>query len=182
MRRRTFIGCVVGLGVGLRAEEDGATLEDRVKAACVYHFTQFVTWPEDVFLGENAALVVGVLGSGGMASALAETLKDKRAMKRPIELRVLRDDDVGVGCQVLVVPGGERVEAVAAAVQAGRVLTVGEGDRFLEAGGVVRLLLVGTRVQFDVNLPAAEKAQLRISPQMLKLARKVYGGKGPGPN
>lgn len=58
------------------------------------------------------------------------------------------------------------------------VLTVGEADDFLGAGGMIRFCLEGNKVRFEINREAAESARLRISSQLLLLAKKVVGGNG----
>jgi hypothetical protein len=55
----------------------------------------------------------------------------------------------------------------------GTVLTIGETDRFAQAGGMIRLIIDEGRVRFDVNIVSAERAGLKVSSQLLKLARKV---------
>jgi hypothetical protein len=41
---------------------------------------------------------------------------------------------------------------------------------------MIFLTMEGTRVQFEVNMEAVERAKLRISSKALKLARAVKGG------
>ena len=53
------------------------------------------------------------------------------------------------------------------------VLVVGDGDDVLDAGGTVRLFREDNRVRFEVSLKAADRAGLRVSSRLLKLA-KIY--------
>jgi hypothetical protein len=55
------------------------------------------------------------------------------------------------------------------------VLTVGEHERFLDQGGVMRLFLEDNRVRFSVNQQSADRAGLQISSRLLRLARTVIG-------
>jgi uncharacterized membrane protein len=48
-------------------------------------------------------------------------------------------------------------------------------ERFTERGGMISLRLVGQKVRFDINMDAAERAGLKLSSQLLRLARVVYG-------
>jgi len=59
------------------------------------------------------------------------------------------------------------------------MLTVGEGDDFPAAGGVIGLVIEDNKVRFDVNLEAAERAGLKISSKLLKLARNVRERRKP---
>ena len=54
------------------------------------------------------------------------------------------------------------------------MLTVGESPRFAERGGMIGFWVTGEgRVAFDINLQRAEQSELRMSAQLLKLARIV---------
>jgi hypothetical protein len=55
-------------------------------------------------------------------------------------------------------------------------LTVAEMDDFAERGGVIRFRMEGDRVRLDINPSAAARARLRISSELLKLARIVGAG------
>jgi hypothetical protein len=95
---------------------------------------------------------------------------------RPLRVRVVAGVDPLAGCHALF--AGARSEAAAAVLKAaaGRpVLTIGETDRFFEAGGIIVLKVVDRRVRFEVNTTNAQKAGLRISAQLLGLAAAVRG-------
>lgn len=49
-------------------------------------------------------------------------------------------------------------------------LTVGDAPGFTEAGGMLGLVRVENRLRFEANLEAAQRAQLRLSSELLKLA------------
>jgi hypothetical protein len=53
------------------------------------------------------------------------------------------------------------------------VLTVGETDDFLAAGGAITFSFERENLQFEVNLVAADSARLKISSRLLALARRV---------
>ncbi len=53
------------------------------------------------------------------------------------------------------------------------ILTVGEMDRFGEQGGIINFFSEGNKVRFEINVGAAEKARLKISSQLLSLARII---------
>jgi hypothetical protein len=63
---------------------------------------------------------------------------------------------------------------VLAGLRGSPVLTVGEADRFLADGGLIRFFLEANRlVRFEVNLPAVERTPLKISSKLLRLAKVV---------
>ena len=54
-------------------------------------------------------------------------------------------------------------------------LTVSDMDRFIQKGGMVGFILDESRVRFNINLTATQEARLKISSQLLKLAKMVTG-------
>ena len=51
--------------------------------------------------------------------------------------------------------------------------TVGEGEKFLQAGGVVAFVIENRRVRFDIDQSAAARAMLTISSRLMSVARTV---------
>jgi hypothetical protein len=95
---------------------------------------------------------------------------------RPLRVRAIAGVGALAGCHALF--AGARSAAATAVLRAaaGRpVLTIGETDRFLDAGGIIVLKVVDRRVRFEVNTTNAQKAGLRISAQLLGLAAAVRG-------
>lgn len=79
-------------------------------------------------------------------------------------------------CHILVVgenglPRGQLLQAVGRSP----VLTIGEAADFVEDGGMIGLFVAANRVQFAVNLGAAQSAGLKMSARMLQLAQRVRG-------
>lgn len=90
-------------------------------------------------------------------------------------LLVMEAPSSGVaGCHVLFVHASAPAfaEHVHDAVRRS-VLTVGDGDGFVAAGGMVELVPVNDAVRFDVNLAVLRAAHLVLSSQVLRLARQV---------
>jgi hypothetical protein len=55
------------------------------------------------------------------------------------------------------------------------VLTVADAPEFGQAGGMIQLVVEESKVRFDINLAVAKRSRLRISAQLLHLARRVDG-------
>jgi hypothetical protein len=93
--------------------------------------------------------------------------------------RHARGDDIKP-CHVLVVAGGEETKGTDwIKLTAGQpTLTVGDGEGFAEAGGMIGLVNAGNRIQFDINSAAAQRNGLTLSSQLLRLARNVRGERG----
>jgi len=153
-----------------------APIEDRLKAAFVSKFAQFVEWPPAALNG-RPALDLCVAGPAQISSDLRDLVQGETLNGRAFTVRrVEREQDVD-GCHVLFLSGrGEPSRAALQRAEQLPILTVSDDPGFLDAGGIVRLRLVGGRVRFDVNAAAAQRSGLRISSQLLQLAETVRGG------
>jgi hypothetical protein len=150
-------------------------LEYQVKAAFLYNFTKFVSWPKDNFAAADAPIVLCLVGRNPFDGGLRDMLRDRKAQGRALTL--LSDEEAGdfQACNVVFIPRAED-DQLARILQntTGRgVLTVGESQAFAKAGGMIRLLLEEKKVRFDVNTARAAAERLKISSQLLKLARNV---------
>ncbi|RMF18990.1 MAG: YfiR family protein, partial [Deltaproteobacteria bacterium] len=151
------------------------SLEYQVKAAFLYNFAKFVTWPEDAFSGEDAPFVFCIVGRDPFGDSLEKVLEGRRAADRPIVVRRGPDPESLGRCHLMFIGGSEdaRVARHLRQASAQPVLTVGETEAFERAGGMIRLVVADKRVRFDINAKAADVARLKLSSQLLKLARKV---------
>jgi hypothetical protein len=149
--------------------------EHELKAAFMYNFAKFIEWPEDAFGGPDDPFVIGVLGDDPVGAMLERSLAGKTVRDRRLVTR--RFGSVGEleRCHILFIPASE-AQRLGATLQANArqpILTVGESDDFVQHGGIIGVLMEGARLRFVVNLDAAERANLRISSQLLKLATRV---------
>ena len=53
------------------------------------------------------------------------------------------------------------------------VVTVGEDESFVDRGGLIAFVQERNKLRFMVNATAAERAQVKLSSQLLKLAVRV---------
>lgn len=152
--------------------------EYAVKAAFLYNFAKFVEWPAE---GEASAasspFVISILGDDPFDAAIDDTLRGKAVASRQLVLRrIRRAEEVG-DSRILFISSSEKAQLaeILKHLEGTAVLTVGEMDRFAEQGGVIRFRMEEKRVRLDINPEAAERANLRISSELLKLARIVKG-------
>lgn len=152
----------------------GAAVDEaQVKAAFVFNVMRYVEWPEGA-LAPGAPLIVCRVGSGALSQALS-ALEGRQMAGRQVRVRSV-DADL-TGCQVLVLPEGEG-RALLSRAQGRPILTLGEGWDFLEDSGIVAMVVLDGKLAFGANLDGARRVNLRLSAQLLKLARRVLDGPG----
>lgn len=154
--------------------------ENRVKAAFIFHFAQLVEWPADSPNAGGSSLLVCTLGDDSFYGQLENTVEGKQIGSRILRIRHLRTFEDARGCNVLFISKseGNRLPSLLESLRNMPVLTVGDTDGFLGAGGIIHLFLEGNKVRFEINRQAAEAARLRISSQLLLLAKSAAGGNG----
>jgi len=158
---------------GTAREACAANFEYQVKAAFLYNFMKFVEWPGDG-LNNPGTLTLGILGRDPFGDALDE-VRDKTAKGRRVVIVHLHGIEEARECDLLFVCASEkgRLPQILRGVQSARVLTVADQEGFCQAGGIINLVFVNNRVGFEVNVAAANRVRLRVSSQLLKLARLV---------
>lgn len=76
-------------------------------------------------------------------------------------------------CQIVFVAMSEkkRFKTILELLKGAGVLTVGDSSGFCEGGGVINFEIVDSKVRFEVNLGAAERARLKLSSKLIGLAK-----------
>ena len=154
-----------------------AESEYDVKAAYLYKFTKFVEWPSVAFPTAEAPFVIGVVGRDPFEGSLERLIEGNTTGARRLEVRHLNATDSNAmrGCQMIFVSTSEqrRLSSILTAVQGRPVLVVGESEGFASAGGMLGFALHENRVGIEVNSEAARQARLKISSQLLNIAKIV---------
>ncbi len=180
---RRFVGrspWILSLGLLLlaafRSPHANETTEHELKAALLFKFVKYVEWPPERFQDERAPIVIGVFGRDPFGGTLDEILAGKKHGERPFEiLRTRETRDLGK-CHMLFVPlrEADEVGGILRAVEDKSVLLIGESEGFASRGGIINFYLEEEKhVRFEINLDAARREGLKISANLLKLARIV---------
>jgi hypothetical protein len=153
-----------------RAEAVG---EADLKAAFLLNFARYIQWPADAFTGADAPLTIGVSGDSQVAAVLSGLVSGERAGSRPIAVQRLGSAGEGKGCHIVFVGSGSPDAA------AGRAcLTVGDSEDFLRRGGAIRFFTGADRkMRFEINPKAIERARLKPSGNIMRLARIATDGR-----
>jgi len=150
--------------------------EYNVKAATLYAFGRYVTWPDSAFQGAADPFVIGVLGSNPFGDALDTIAAKKTIDGRPILVRQLASQSEYADCHIVFVTHAvpPEMEASLFRLVAGQpLLLVGEMKGFAERGGIVNFYLSGGHVRFELNANKAVEANLGLNAKLLSLGTKV---------
>jgi hypothetical protein len=171
---------VASTGVPERLQAQSRVDEYQVKAAFLFHFAQFVEWPQQAFKNDTEPIVYCVIGEDPFHGALDAALNGKSIDAHPVQVRHVKRTEETLGCQVVFIGEPEKhlLPEVLAALKHNPVLIVGESEHFVQNGGTIGFCLEENRIRFEINLASAERARLKISSKLLALAKNVTGGRG----
>ena len=146
--------------------------EYKLKAAFIYKFVDFVTWPGNA--ADQTSFNMCFYGQDKFLSAL-DPLTTKTAKGKKIIIK----KNVKIGefgsCNLLFVAESpnETIKQIIASTQGKPILTIGENVDFAENGGVIGFFSLDSKIRFKINAATAAKSNLSISSDLLKLARVV---------
>jgi hypothetical protein len=149
-------------------------LEHEVKAAFLYQFIKFVEWPPKALQASGDTIIIGVLGDSPIVTAL-KSYEGAQAKGRRVVVRHFRDQEELEFSHVLFISASHRsrLDAILKALKSSSTLTVSDVGAFGRLGGIINFVVVERRVGFEINKQAAEGASLKLSAQLLNLARAV---------
>ncbi len=160
--------------------QTSSTGEYEVKAAFLFHFAQFVEWPEAAFKDSSSPLTYCTIGDDPFHGALETTLSGKAIGARSFRVLHFKQPQEIQGCQVLFIGAEEKrlLPPILAGSKDDSVLIVGDSEHFAKDGGMIGFLLEENKIRFEINLEATKKAKLKISSKLLALAKTVIGSQG----
>lgn len=154
-----------------RAEE--ISKEYQVKAAFLFNFTHFVTWPTNSFSDTNSPLIIGILGNDPFGNFLTATVHGENVNGHPLEVRRFRDLAEVNDCQLLFISRseGKDIETILSNLKNRDILTVSDMENFSRRGGDIEFVTTAqNKVHFHINVNAAKNAGMTISSKLLRLA------------
>lgn len=148
--------------------------EYALKAAFIYNFALFTTWPASI---GDQLLFCTLRGDpfGGELDDAAGRMVGPRTVRVRRGLDPAKDFDAIAPCNVLYVPPAAvpGLAALRARLGARPMLVVTDADGALESGAALNMRLSQGRVAFEANRSAARAAGLDLDYQLLRLATRV---------
>lgn len=146
--------------------------DDEVKAAVLYHLTQFVDWP-----GKDGWEVyrICVAGSPGTSTSLVHLAQGKLVGSHPIRISRITGPSEARSCQILFIAAcpKPRLQQYLTSVRDAGILTIGEQPGFVDLGGMIELFLQGPRIGLTLNPEAIQRSHLTVSSKLLRLDRRA---------
>lgn len=159
-----FVSLLATSGAISAADE----LETKVKAAYIFNFTKFIEW-----VGfSRDTLNICVFGNSTIAEILND-LASRGNTGRKIRVEQEQVADLGQ-CQLLYIDRSEKTfSSLLVKARGTKVLTVSDANSFAENGGIIGFYIDEGKVKLEINPQLAEASDLKISSNLLEIARIV---------
>ncbi|MCC7091634.1 MAG: YfiR family protein, partial [Nitrosomonas sp.] len=134
-------------------------------------FLKFTEWPADTISDE-----IMLCTSKTSAFEELDAISGKVAQSKPIRIKRISLNEPSDDCQLLFLPredGSERIRQWLTLTKNKPILVVSNINEFLDIGGMIGLMNDGRNLNFEVDLARVRRANLKLSAQLLQIARDV---------
>jgi len=154
------------------------TDEYQIKAAFLYHFAKFIEWPPSTLPKDNTPLLFAILSQDASpywtAAIENQTVRGHAIVVR--HLRALEELNEQYHLVFIHYSMAQDAGRIVQRLKNLPVLIVGDEIGWGARGGAINFIKIDKKIHFEVNLAAARNSGLKISSEMLKLARSVHTG------
>lgn len=148
--------------------------EAAVKTAFLYNFFKFIEWPKAAF-NQDAYRLCTTNDDQLGDSLLVLTSKTVNNKALLID-RNINGEDLK-NCHMVFIRSSENTAKTIRYLKDLPIVTVSDESGFIDQGGTIGLIQDDNRLSFEINLDAANANGIRISAQLLRLARHVNTSK-----
>lgn len=142
-----------------------------LRAAYLYHFFRFVTWPDNIVFNNNQ-VVLCVLSSDKEDLRQLSLIDNKKTGKMTLRILHLADKKAALSnnCHMLYISEQLQRESGLDITQIDKsTLTITEGD---QPPGIINLFFSDRRLLFEIDLLKAKQQGIDISSKLMRLSRR----------
>lgn len=156
---------------GPRALAATPSPEYQLKASYLYHFTKFIRWPQGALPAGGGDFNLCVVGNDPFGKAI-DAIAGKPAWDNTIRVSRHADASTAKSCHMVFirVGGGAAQQAAIAELKRPGVLLIGEGEKFIDNGGILRFVTIQDKIRFEISESAATAANLEVGAKLLSVA------------
>lgn len=171
---RALFALFVLLTGGLPADASAQSASERranIEAAMIYNFARFARLPKAAFAGPRDSFRICTPEGRPLNDALRR-LSEKTIDGRPVAIVEHAPDELPQDCHAALLPDEESARVAAGSSRRGVLLVA---TREGVGGGLaqVELVRLGRQTRFNVDLAAADAAEVELSSKLVHLAVRV---------
>lgn len=175
LRSTRGLALAVALACGLAATASvpawAAPSEEEVKAAYLFNFARYVTWPTASFESTTDPIRICILNDEAFHVIMQRTVSGKQVNDRPVVAELRGRVSQAGDCHILFLESTQAGDV--SGLEGASVFIVSDREGFATSGGTANFVRSGSKVRFEINPGAVEKAGLQVSSRLLRLAQIV---------
>ena len=146
--------------------------EPDIKAAFLYYFLHFISWPENDLGNKTKPYKLCTLGESSVTRSLELILASPKAVNIAVEVHVISKAAQATECNYVYIGplSNEYAAPVIALTRKNSILTVSDNDGFAKLGGMIEMKRKAKKVTVTINLEALTADGLKASSKLLNLA------------
>jgi hypothetical protein len=148
--------------------------EEKLLLAYIYNLGKFISWPESKLEAKDP-IELCFYGELGELSGKTKVLEKKTIQKHPILTSELSRGAELSHCNIIFISNSEEIyfRPILNKLANKPILTISNSELFIHANGMVALTYSNDKLRFDINKKTIEASGMKVSSQILRLARKV---------
>ena len=141
-----------------------------LKAALVYNFAKFTTWPDST-VNDN----LNVCYFNELYKTSMERLTGKKVAQYLVSIKQIEHISDVDSCHLIYIDRSKRnfLNRLFLQVKGKSILTVSDISGFYDEGGMIEVTVKDNRIRFLINLEPVNESKIVLSSQILKLAVEV---------
>ena len=174
IRKLIFI-LLLAVSVVMSTAQAATFEESDVKAAFIYYFFHFISWPEDGGKSSDDFIEFCSLDNGPVTQSLKQILATPKAASTKVRATLLTDPLKVSRCNYLFISAASEnlARETIKNAQGKPILTVSDIENFTLWGGMIELKRTEKRVNVLINIDTLTDHQLKASSKLLNLATIV---------
>lgn len=159
------------------AKATAQDLEFKIKAAYLYNFTKFITWPDI----KSESFNICIVGKDPFG-AILNSIENRESQGLPIRLYRYPTPTQVTHCHIIFLKfNGTLTGSTSAIMQSvnlpEHILTVSDQEDFVNQGGMIGFIIKDDKVRLQINLLQLKNKELKISAKLLEVAELIIGDK-----
>ena len=143
--------------------------DSKIKAVFIYRFIRYIQWPD---LAAAKTFDIAVLGDSDIIDPLREIALLMSAKGKKISIKEFAEPQNLDTCHILFISASmaSQLEKVLSRIKGKNVLTIGDREGLANKGVSINFIVLDEELKFQMNPRALERAGLKVSSHLKKLA------------
>lgn len=145
------------------------TKEENLKAAFIYNFTKYIIWSDDY---TSQTFNISIIGESNILFSLNEIAESRKVGEKEIIVNKIKDINNLSQSHIIFISSSERdrLSDILNKINEKNILTISHSDGFAKMGVAINFFISNGKVRFELNQKVIERAGLKVSSQLQRLA------------